>query len=237
MTRPIGFSTGALARDDVRRAVEISVAAGLDAIELSALRLRQLAPLVALLDDLDADLAAFRHVSFHVPSWFSSEQESEVLALLAPVHDRGWPLVVHPDVLHTRPAWRRFGSALLVENMDDRKPFGQTVDDLVPVFRDLPEARLCLDLAHARQVDPTLGEAERLLLHLAPRLAELHVSHVDPRSTHHPLTEDALAAYRELAPLIPPGVPVILESPLMGQTVASVEAEVAKAAMALAEPS
>jgi len=233
MTRPIGFSTGALARDDVRRAVDISLAAGLDAIELSALRLRQLGPLVALLADLDADLAAFRYVSFHVPSRFTAGQEADVLALLEPVHERGWPLVVHPDVLHTRPAWRRFGSALLIENMDDRKPFGQTVDDLAPLFRDLPEARLCLDLAHARQVDPTLGEAERLLLHLAPRLAELHVSHVDPRSTHHPLTEDALAAYRELAPLLPPGVPVILESPLVSLGLEAVAAEVTAARSAL----
>jgi len=233
MTRPIGFSTGALARDDVRRAVEISLAAGLDAIELSALRLRQLSPLVALLDDLDADLAGFRYVSFHVPSRFSSQQEPQVLALLAPVHDRGWPLVVHPDVLHTRPAWRRFGAALLIENMDDRKPYGQTVDDLAPLFRDLPEARLCLDLAHARQVDPTLGEAEQLLLHLTPRLAELHVSHVDPRSAHHPLTEDALAAYQELAPLLPPGVPVILESPLVGCPLEAIADEVTQARTAL----
>jgi hypothetical protein len=233
MTRPIGFSTGALARDDVRRAVEISREAGLDAIELSALRLRQLAPLVALLDSLDADLADFRHVSFHVPSRFSAEQEAEVLDLLAPVHERGWPLVVHPDVLHTRPAWRRFGSALLIENMDERKAFGQTYDDLVPLFRDLPEARLCLDLAHARQVDPTLGEAERLLLHLAPRLAEIHLSHVDPRSAHHPLTDDAIAAYRELASLLSPTVPLILESPLAGRPPEAVAQEITKAHTAL----
>lgn len=237
--RRIGFSTGALARDDVRRAVELSLQAGLDAIELSALRLHQLEPLVAAIDGLEDDVALFDWVSFHIPSRFEPTDEERVLELLAVPCERGWPLVVHPDVLYTPAAWRRFGRDLLVENMDERKAVGQTADDLAAVFRRIPEARFCCDLAHARQVDPTLGEAERLLLTLGPRLAELHVSHVTPDSAHHRLTADAVEAFGEVAGLVPDGVPVIVESPMGvggGVTVAGMEEEVGMVRRALGLP-
>lgn len=186
----------------------------MEAVELSALRHHELAPLVEALDGLEGDLAAFSHVSFHAPSAFPEAEEEAVVALLERVHDRGIALVVHPDVIRTPPLWRRLGTALRIENMDVRKPVGQTVDDLLPLFARLPEARFCLDVAHARQVDPTMAEAERLLLRLAVRLAEIHVSHVDEASTHHPLTDEAIAAYQDLAFLVPPGLPLIVESPL-----------------------
>ena len=48
--RPVGFSSGSLAGDDAARAVAISLDLGLPAIELSALRLPSLEPLVALVD-------------------------------------------------------------------------------------------------------------------------------------------------------------------------------------------
>lgn len=230
----IGFSTGALARDDVHRAVELSVEAGLQAIELSALRIHQLEPLVAAADDLERDLATFIWVSFHAPSRFEPEEEERVLELLAVPHGHGWPIVVHPDVLYTPAAWRRFGRDLLVENMDERKAVGQTADDLAAVFRELPEARFCCDLAHARQVDPTLGEAERLLLTFAPKLAELHVSHVTPDSAHHRLTAEAVEAFGEVAGLVPDGVPVIVESPMgRGVELAGMEEEVGMVRRAL----
>jgi len=212
--RYIGFSSGALAKGDFRRALELAIGAGVAVFELSALRLPELRPLVDALDEIEDDLAAFRDVTFHAPSAFEQQEEAGVVDLLAAVHDREIPLVVHPDVIHTPALWRRFGADLRVENMDLRKPLGQTVDDLEPLFATLPEARLCLDLAHARQVDPTLGEAERFLLSMAGRLAEIHLSHVDADSRHHRLTRDAVADYQDLAALVPAWVPVVLETPM-----------------------
>lgn len=235
MTHPVGFSTGALAGDDFRRALEISRQAKLDAVELSALRRHELEPLVDALDELETELAWFRHVSFHAPSAFPDDDEETVVALLERAFDRGIPLVVHPDVIRRPPLWRRFGPALRIENMDDRKPVGQTVDDLLPLFRELPDARLCFDAAHSRQVDPTLGEAERLLLRFADRVAEVHVSHVDEASTHHPLTDDAIAAFRDLAFLVPPQVPLIVESPLAEPVTAEAAAREAERARAAFE--
>jgi len=229
----LGFSSGSLAGDDAARAVETSVELGLPAIELSALRLPTLDPLIVGLDDLDAALAAFRHVSFHAPSRFSPRDEPWVIALLESVHERGWPIVVHPDTLHDRAAWRRFGDGLRIENMDLRKAHGQTAEQLRAVFADLPAARFCFDLGHARQVDPTMAEAERLALAFADRLAEIHLSHVDEASRHHRLTPDLADALGELAPLLPP-VPVILECPMRGATADELREEVAAAAEAFA---
>ncbi len=227
MTRHVGFSTGALAGGDVRRALDLALEAGLAVVELSALRRDELAPLVAALDDLAADLALFHEVSFHAPSAFEPEDEARVVAMLEAVHEREIPIVVHPDVIHTDALWRRFGSGLRLENMDLRKPFGQTAADLAPLFARLPEARFCLDLAHARQVDPTLAEAERMLLSFAARLDELHLSHVDADSAHHRLTPEAIVEYQDVAPLVPAWVPVVLESPLSyGAGVAAVLEEV-----------
>jgi len=214
MMRLIGFSTGALAGGDFRRGLALAKEAGLPVVELSALRLDELTPLVAGLDALADDLSAFREVSVHAPSAFAEEDEAGVVELLTEVHERGLPIVVHPDVIRTDALWRRFGDGLRIENMDDRKPFGQTAADLAPLFARLPEARLCLDLAHARQVDPTMGEAERLLLTFAARLDEIHLSHVDAASAHQRLNPEAIADYRDVAALVPAWVPVVLESPL-----------------------
>jgi len=212
--RFIGFSTGALAGGDFRRGVALVKEAGLPVVELSALRLDELAPLVAALDEMADDLAAFQEVSVHAPSAFAEADEAGVVELLAEVHERGLPIIVHPNVIRTDALWRRFGDGLRIENMDVRKAFGQTAADLAPFFARLPEARLCLDLAHARQVDPTMGEAERLLLTFAARLDEIHLSDVDAASAHHRLTPQAVADYQDLAPLVPEWVPVVLESPI-----------------------
>ena len=234
--RFVGFSTGALAGSDFRRGVELARGAGLAAVELSALRRDELGPLVEALDELDADLAHFRDVIFHAPSAFDPDDEARVVALLERVWERGVPIVVHPDVIHTDALWRRFGDGLRIENMDLRKAVGQTAADLAPYFARLPQARFCLDLAHARQVDPTMAEAERMLLGFLGRLEEVHLSDVDPDSRHHRLTPEAADDFRELAPLLPDWVPLVLESPLGDDAdVATVREEVA-AALAVFEP-
>ena len=236
MTRHVGFSTGALAGGDVRRALDLALEAGLAVVELSALRRDELAPLVAALDDLAGDLALFREVSFHAPSAFEPEDEARVVAMLEAVHEREIPIVVHPDVIHSDALWRRFGGGLRLENMDLRKAFGQTAADLAPLFARLPEARLCLDLGHARQVDPTMAEAERLLLTFLARIDEIHLSHVDQDSRHHRLSPEAIADYQDLAPIVPDWVPLVLESPMGDEADPAALREEVAAALAVFEP-
>lgn len=207
--RTIGFSTGALALGDYRRGMEMLAGRNVRAVELSALRENELAGLMAGVDDLD--LSAYDYVSVHAPSRLTTMREAAVAEMLRPCIEKRWPVIVHPDAIGDHGCWRDFGDLLCIENMDKRKPTGRTVAELQPHFDALPEASLCLDLGHARQVDSTLGVARRILEEYGDRLTQIHLSELDVRCHHAPLSMATVWAVREIARHIPP-CPVILES-------------------------
>lgn len=169
--RPIGFSTGALAKGDFRRGIQLqSQHAALRAIELSALRELELAPLVEAAPGLD--LSGFDYVSFHAPSSLKSIDEVSVVQLLLRLPEE-WPIVVHPDIVRTYSLWNRLGSRLCIENMDNRKTTGRTVAELRELFRELPAAGFCLDVGHAKQIDPTMTIAILMLREFGTRLRQV----------------------------------------------------------------
>lgn len=227
---PIGYSTGALARSNVHGAFDLLAFRGTGAVELSALRAHELAPLLRAIPDLP--LASFAHVSVHAPSAFTAAQEPSIAAALLPLAQAGWRIVVHPDTLHDFERWRRFGDRLCIENMDARKP-GRTVQELRPVFARLPRASFCFDLAHARQCDPSMAEAARMLQAFGGRLAEVHVSELDARSRHVRLSAAGIQACRQVAHLIASTVPAIVEAPVHPH---EVEAELQASLRALGRP-
>ncbi|HEX2079278.1 MAG TPA: hypothetical protein VHG08_16245 [Longimicrobium sp.] len=208
----IGYSTGSLARSDVRRALRLLESRDTGALELSALRVHELAPLLDLLSDLLLD--GYHHLSVHAPSAFTAAQEAAIAGALLPVARRGWLVILHPDTIHDHARWAPFGDRLCIENMDRRKPVGRTVDELRPVFARLPDASFCLDVAHARQCDPSMGEALRMLDTFRDRLAEVHVSELDAQSRHVRLSPAGVWAYQQLAGMIPLEIPVIIEAPV-----------------------
>ena len=116
--------------------------------------------------------------------------------------------------------------------MDKRKPVGRTAEELSEFFTRLPEARLCFDIGHARQVDPTMAEARRILEKYRDRLAEVHLSEVNTSSRHDPISAYAIEAFQSVAGLIPENVPVILET-LIDQGQSDVATELAHARQAL----
>ena len=206
-----GFSTGAVAFGDFQRALELLRPYHCGAMELSALRDHELRGLVEALPHLD--LSGFRHVSIHAPSAFVNVSEEDAIRLLDRVATRGYPIVLHPDAVANLRAWRHFGAGLLVENMDKRKRTGRTVGELTVSFDQLPDARLCFDIAHARQVDPTMSQAYLILRRFGGRIAQVHLSEVNVQGRHLKLTISSTFAYPRVLPLIPADVPVILESP------------------------
>src|SRR5262249_32741259 len=210
LMRMIGFSTGALARNDYRLALRMMADKEVNAVELSALRQEELQPLVEDLDNLD--LGKFRYIAFHAPSLLEPAFESTAIQLLERVALRGWPIVVHPNAMHDPAVWAHFDSLLCIENMDKRKPIGQTAVDLVKMFEVLPLASFCFDIGHARQVDPTMSEATAILQRCRKRLKQLHVSEVNTQSKHDPLSLESMLAFQRVASLIPDDAPVILES-------------------------
>jgi hypothetical protein len=207
--RTIGFSTGALAFGDFRRGLSLLAGGSVRAIELSALRERELPTLMANLDELD--LSQYSYVSVHAPSRIESMEESAIAEALSPCIARRWHVIMHPDAIRDHGCWRDFGELLCLENMDKRKPSGRNVDELRPHFAALPAATLCLDLGHARQVDPTFGIARHILAEYGDRLTQLHLSELNVRSQHERLSMASVWAVGEIAHLIP-DCPVILES-------------------------
>jgi len=208
--RTIGFSTGALARSDYQRALQMLANKPVNAVELSALRQDELQPLVEHLDNLD--LGKFSYKAFHAPSSMDRSFEPLAIKLLEQVASRGWPIIVHPDAMHTPAAWAHFGDLLCIENMDKRKPVGQTAADLARIFEVLPDASFCFDIGHARQVDPTMSEATAILQSLRAKLRQLHVSEVNTQSKHDPLSLESAFAFHRVSHLVSSEIPIIMES-------------------------
>jgi len=228
--RPIGFSTGAVAKGDFRRALEVMAPFRLPAVELSALRLHELPQLAESANDLN--LAGYRYISVHAPSHFAATDEGRVVSLLAGLAGRGWSIVLHPDVIFSDALWLDFGDKLLIENSDKRKSVGRTAGEMESLFGRFPNARFCFDVGHARQVDPTMNEAYLILKQGLPRLSQIHISEVNFFSRHDPLSAAAIEATRRIAHLVPEQVPIILES-LIDQGQSTIDAEVRRAVEAL----
>ena len=211
--RFIGFSTGALAFGDFRRALRMLRGKHVNAVELSSLRLHELPDLVNAFESLD--LSQYSYVSVHAPSRFTDEEERTVVDQLRVFVSKEWPIVVHPDAIHRFELWQEFGSLLCVENMDKRKPIGRYEAELEKIFEKLPNAKFCLDLAHARQVDSSMTEAYAILRRYRDRLTQLHVSEVNTSSKHDRISHGANWAFKEIAHLIPQTIPAILETPVL----------------------
>lgn len=206
---PIGFSTGALALGEFRTALGYLRSKDFSAVELSALRVPELPTLIENLPTLD--LRQFSYIALHAPSRFTESEELEIVRLLSEAPFRG-NIIVHPDAIHNYKLWLPFGNRLAIENMDRRKPDGRSADELAKWFQYLPEARFCLDLAHAQQWDTTMTETYIFLKLFSQRLCQVHISQLDSASHHFPLSTSSVRAFSELAWLIPSGIPYIIES-------------------------
>lgn len=138
-----------------------------------------------------------------------------MIELLQPIITRNWTLIVHPDIIERFDRWAALGALLCIENMDKRKPVGRTARELAILFERLPDACLCLDLGHARQIDPTMSVALEILHRFGHKLRQLHVSEVNTNSQHDALSFETILAFQKISSLIPQTVPVILESRVM----------------------
>lgn len=205
----IGFSTGALKLGNFQEALRLMRGTSMTATELSALRLPELPILVDALSKLD--LSQFSYVSVHAPSRFSAGEENGVIDLLRKIPEK-WPIILHPDTIHDSGKWTGFGNQLAIENMDRRKSAARDAEELCGWFEQLPQARLCFDLAHAHQCDRTMTEAFRILLKFRDRICQLHISELDSAGHHFPLSYGSIQAFSEIASLIPSDSPAILES-------------------------
>src|SRR4051812_386204 len=207
--RLIGFSTGALSKGDFRRGLELLRARSIKTVELSALRENELPILSEAIRNLD--LSDFEHVSVHSPSNLVQLSEEETIRYLSPIAELSIPIIVHPDTMHEE-RWRTLGNLLWIENLDKRKSRGRTVSEMEDIFSSFPDAAFCFDIAHARQVDPTMVEAAQMLRSFNDRLRQIHASGLNSASRHSPMSAASSFAIARVSHLIPSSVPVILES-------------------------
>jgi sugar phosphate isomerase/epimerase len=214
-----GFSTGALAKGDFRRALKMLESHALDGVELSALRMAELPDLVSALTTLPLEAYQGR-VSIHAPSKFTPEEEPELAARLADVADCVMGIVLHAEAVHDASHWRQLGGKVLIENADGRKHTGRTTAELARVLDGLPDARVCLDLAHVYQVDPTMLELRRMLKAFADRVGQVHLSQLNHACAHQPLMLGIVHELRQVAQLVPDTM-VILESCVDEASIAS----------------
>ena len=210
--KKIGFSTGALEKGNYRQALRWLRNHQVHNVELSALRIEELQPLVEAIESLPIE--TFSYISFHAPSAFPAEAETHVTDLLHHVFKQGWNIIVHPDVIRQPVLWRPFGRKLLLENMDRRKNVARTADELTIWFHELPEARLCLDVAHARQLDTTLGVLTEIIVKFLSKIAEIHISELDSNCAHQLMSVTSVMDYRQVANRFRPTMPIIIESML-----------------------
>jgi hypothetical protein len=227
----IGYSTGAIALGDFSHAINTLRSHQFRAIELSALRIQEVQPLIAAIPHLD--LKKYAYISFHAPSAFSETEEEWLIALLKQLPDT-WPIILHPDAIHNFERWRALAGRVAIENMDRRKSTGRSARELVEIFRLLPQAMMCLDIGHARQIDTSMLETYVLIKTFSDRIVQLHVSEVDSMNRHERISIAAQLAFRQLKNFIPDCVPVILEARVAEQ---DIEQEARNVARVLARQS
>ena len=207
----LGASTGWL-RDAGDWTAQVGAASSVStyAIELAALAGPEFEGLERWLHTLPR--LPFGYISVHAPVKQLDGDEAGLITRLAALPPFVRSIVVHPDVMLDVPAYSALGARLVIENMDDRKAMGQTAEDLAPLFTALPEAGLCLDVAHVSALDGSMGLAHELLDRFGARLRHLHVSSLVDGSHAAVTSEDSERFLPVLRRCI--DVPWILEAPL-----------------------
>jgi sugar phosphate isomerase/epimerase len=87
-------------------------------------------------------------------------------------------IVFHPDTVID---WKALAEVvpfdmLAVENMDNRKDFGQTVADLERVFKQVPHAKWVCDVNHFYTIDRSMNLADEFHNAFRDRLCHYHIS-------------------------------------------------------------
>lgn len=214
----IGFPTGKLDGTDISGTVARNASVCADALEYSALRFHELHGIIGQV--LKEPVVDGRRYSFHAPANYSAAEETEIVPVLKML-PRDWPIILHPDSIKDWTLWEEFGEQLLLENMDLRKHFGTSVADMWEALHRLPEAKMCFDIGHARQVDRSLRLALSMYYEFHTVIREIHMSQVLPTGAHTSLNKEVMEDFvRVLSYDLLPLCPIILETVLQPEKMA-----------------
>lgn len=210
----LGFSTGALAKGDFKKGLTMSKSLGLFAIEYSALRYDELHALIIFL--IEHNERNFEYVSLHLPSRYTVYQEVQIVQWVHYLFKTKGPinLILHPDAIKDFSLWRPFKEHLCLENMDGRKNIGKTKQELKQIFKKLPDARLCFDIGHAREIDPSMTVARDIVEEYQKKIVQIHISEVGADYKHKHISQQAHKDFIKVLELVAPSCVYIIETPV-----------------------
>jgi hypothetical protein len=138
-------------------------------------------------------LRSFNYVSVHAPALVSDNKDKtsrewidypsshgeEIVEQILEIADLidADTILFHPDLVEDFD-WlsKKVGDRLAFENMDDRKKFGKTVEDMEKVFEKVPNAKWVCDVNHIYTNDRTMKSSEEFHKAFADRLCHYHIS-------------------------------------------------------------
>lgn len=105
---------------------------------------------------------------------YQSEQEiTDTILEKADCHT----ILFHPNIVkNLNEMNRRYSNKLAFENMDHRKDFGNTVEDMKTVFEKAPKAKWVCDVTHLYLIDNSLSNSKNYHNDLGDRLCHYHIS-------------------------------------------------------------
>ena len=212
----LGFGTGyTITEKDLFEKIEFIKSTDCPIIELSLLS-TNIYSKIKKLNKLKSALSNFESVSIHAPSvefrYDNSKRSKDLLKRLNDISQVVNPtiLVVHPDVIDNPLILSNLKWPVGIENMDWRKKTGRFPKELIPFFKQLPHAKMVLDLNHVFTHDPAMNLSKKLWRNFKKRIKHIHLSgYVDEKNIHVPFFMSNCDIIIKSLPTI--NLPMILE--------------------------
>jgi hypothetical protein len=212
----IGFSTGVYYklfkspsdRFDVKY-IDLYKNAGANAIELMC---SDETRLDYLMENSYVDRSIFPYISMHAPDLTDDcTAANRMLSKLEKLRRKIGiaNFVFHADRVSDWSIFDGYDLPISVENMDERKNFGRTIDNIASIMEKYPFG-LTLDLQHCFVNDPSMKLAEDFQNKFGSRIVEYHLSGYKKSYPHYPLFKtDQLGI---ITALRFKDIPIIIES-------------------------
>jgi len=144
------------------------------------------------LDDEDIyNIKKFDYISIHAPAlvsdiggekiWMrypSAQGEKAIEQIIKNAEAvKADTILFHPDLVDDS-SWlsKKIGSRLAFENMDAKKSFGKTVEDLEKIFTQVPNAKWVCDVNHIYTIDHSMRLTDEFHNNFKDRLCHYHLS-------------------------------------------------------------
>lgn len=144
-----------------------------------------------LLDMTDFDLSSFSFVSLHTPDLaYADDKKSNIFLSKLELLVKKYKInnfVLHPDMVVDWTVFNKHKDIpVSIENMDNHKKFGRTIDDIKSIL-DKYDFGLTLDLQHCFVNDKSMQLALDFQKEFEDKIVEYHISGFDDKLLHCPL--------------------------------------------------